>query len=184
MREIIDEHIEIIEQLKNDEDVIVQAVTMMTECVKSGGKILFCGNGGSAADAQHLAAELSGKFYLNREPIDAEALHVNTSYLTAVGNDMGFDKIYSRALKGKGKKGDILVALSTSGKSTNVIEACKMAKELGLKVFSLCGSDASEMSPYSDLILKVNSQDTPRIQEAHILVGHIFCAQIEKTLFG
>ncbi len=183
MREIIDEHIEIIRKLKDEEEVIKQAVDMMTDCVRSGGKILFCGNGGSAADAQHLAAELSGKFYIDRDPINAEALHVNTSYLTAVGNDMGFEKVFSRALKGKGKKGDVLVALSTSGTSKNVIAACKTAKELGMHVFSLCGANESVMKPYSDLLIAVDSDDTPRIQEAHILIGHIFCSEIEKNLF-
>ncbi len=153
------------------------------ETLAHDGKILFCGNGGSAADAQHLAAELSGRFYHDRSPIFAEALHGNTSYLTAVGNDLGFSHIYARAVEAKGRKGDVLVALSTSGKSENVVEAVKKAQEVGMKVVALTGEESGSMEQYSDWIIKIPSRNTPRIQEGHILVGHIICECVEEALF-
>lgn len=160
------------------------AASKMTESLKNGGKIHFCGNGGSAADAQHLAAELSGRFYIDRPPLNAEALHCNSSFLTAVGNDYGFDEVFSRLLKGTARKGDLLVALSTSGNSKNVLNACKTAQLMGVYVVGMTGSSGGEMKNCSDILLNVPSCDTPRIQEAHILVGHILCEQVEKQIFG
>lgn len=159
---------------------------IVNECVqslKSNGKVFFCGNGGSAADAQHLAAELSGRFYFDRPPLDAEALHVNTSYLTAVGNDYGFEKVYERLLKGKGKVGDILIAISTSGNSLNVLKAIEYANSIGIVTVGMTGEGGGKMGPLCKYLIDVPSLDTPRIQESHILIGHIICELIEKQLF-
>ena len=135
------------------------------------------------ADAQHLAAEFSGRFYYDRPPLDAEALHVNTSYLTAVGNDYSFDEIYSRLVKAKGNKGDILVALSTSGNSPNIIKAIETAKINGLITIGLTGETGGAMAGICDLMIRVPSMDTPRIQESHITIGHIICELVEATIF-
>ena len=163
---------------------IESSADMMISVLKEGGKIHFCGNGGSAADAQHLAAELSGRFLLERPPLNAEALHCNTSYLTAVANDYGFELVFSRLLKGIAKRGDLLVGLSTSGNSSNMINAYKTAKEMGVKIISLTGMSGGEMGKWSDILLNVPSSDCPRIQEAHIMMGHILCELIENALFG
>jgi len=150
---------------------------------KNDNKVLFCGNGGSAADAQHLAAELSGKFYINREPLFAEALHVNTSYLTAVANDFSFDEVYSRLVKAKGRKGDILFGISTSGNSINVIKAIEIANKIGMITIGLTGETGGKMKDICKYLINVPSNDTPRIQEAHILIGHIICEIVERELF-
>jgi D-sedoheptulose 7-phosphate isomerase len=147
-------------------------------------KILFCGNGGSAADAQHIAAELSGRFYHDRPPLYAEALHVNTSYLTAVGNDYGYDKVFERMVEAAGRQGDVLVAFSTSGNSPNILQAAHKAQEIGMTVIGLTGSSGGKLATLCQECLQVPSQDTPRIQEAHILIGHILCLLVEKTLFA
>ncbi len=147
------------------------------------GKILFCGNGGSASDAQHLAAELSGRFYKNRAPLFAEALHVNGSYLTAVANDYGFEEVYARMVKAAGRKGDMLVAISTSGNSPNILKAIEAAKIQGMTIIGMTGESGGKMVNLCDILLNVPSTDTPRIQEAHILIGHIICEIIEKELF-
>ncbi len=152
--------------------------------LRNNFSIHFCGNGGSAADAQHLAAELSGRYYLDRKPLDAEALHVNTSYLTATANDFGFDQVYSRLIEAKGRRGDVLVALSTSGNSANVVNAVKQARQQGLIVIGFTGKNISQMDEYCDVLLKVPSTDTPRVQEIHILLGHIICEIVERELFG
>jgi len=163
----------------------IQSVAMaITNSLKADHKILFCGNGGSAADAQHLAAEFSGRFYKDREPLYAEALHCNTSYLTAVGNDYGYDLVYSRILRGIGKPGDVLVGISTSGNSVNILEGMKVAKDKGMIVVSMTGSSGGKMKAGSDFLINVPSQDTPRIQEAHITIGHIICEIVETNLFG
>lgn len=162
---------------------ISQCVFKIVECFKGGNKVLFCGNGGSAADAQHLSAELSGRFKIDRDPLDAEALHVNTSYVTAVANDYSYDEIYSRLVKAKGKKGDILIGLSTSGNSKNVVNAFKIAKEKGMITISLTGAKQNLLEDLSDIIIKVPSQDTANIQESHIMIGHIICDLVEKELF-
>ncbi|MEX0813734.1 MAG: D-sedoheptulose 7-phosphate isomerase [Chitinophagales bacterium] len=154
------------------------------QCYEKGGKVLFCGNGGSAADAQHLAAELSGRFYLDRKPLHAEALHVNTSYLTATANDYSFGQVYSRLIEAQGKKGDILIGLSTSGNSENVIKALEKAKMKGMTTAGFTGAFNGPMEEYCDFLIKIPSQDTPRIQEGHILLGHILCEWVEGALFG
>ena len=162
---------------------IQQAAEMITASLRGGGKIHFCGNGGSAADAQHLAAELSGRFYFDRPPLNAEALHCNTSYLTAVGNDYGYDLVFSRLLRGTAKKGDVIVGISTSGNSKNILEAFKAAKEMGLHIVAMTGASGGQMKDYADILLNVPSTDTPRIQESHIMLGHIFCELVESTMF-
>jgi D-sedoheptulose 7-phosphate isomerase len=163
--------------------VIEEAAEEIISSLRKDGKILFCGNGGSAADAQHLAAELSGRFYYDRDPLPAEALHVNTSYLTAVANDYGYDEVFSRMIKGSGKKGDVLVGLSTSGNSGNIIKAMETAKASGMLTIGFTGETGGKMKDLCHYLINVPSQDTPRIQEAHIMIGHIICELVESTLF-
>lgn len=165
-------------------DRVEETIALCVESLRNEGKIWFAGNGGSAADAQHLAAELSGRFYLDRKPLPAEALHVNSSFLTAVANDYGYDKAYARLIEGCAHPGDVLVAISTSGNSKNILEAAKMAKSIGMKVVAFTGSKGGELRQHCDLLLNVPSDDTPRIQECHILIGHVICENIEKELFG
>ncbi len=162
---------------------IQQAAEMITESLRQGGKIHFCGNGGSAADAQHLAAELSGRFYFDRPPLNAEALHCNTSYLTAVGNDYGYDLVFSRLLRGTAKAGDVIVGISTSGNSKNILNAFEAAKEMGVKIIAMTGETGGAMKDYADILLNAPSKDTPRIQESHIMIGHIICELVETALF-
>ncbi|MGZ5218612.1 MAG: D-sedoheptulose 7-phosphate isomerase [Chitinophagaceae bacterium] len=150
---------------------------------KNGNKVLFCGNGGSAADAQHLAAEFSGRFYTDRKALPAEALHCNTSYLTAVGNDFSFDVIYSRLIDGIGEHGDVLIGLSTSGNSKNIIKAFETAKEKGLVTIGFTGMTGGQLKPISDYLINVPSTDTPRIQESHIMIGHIICQLVEEKMY-
>ena len=186
IRNIIKESIGVKELILSDENLISnieKASQIIIECYRNGGKVLFCGNGGSAADAQHLAAELSGRFYYDRPALEAEALHVNTSYLTAVGNDYSFDLIYSRILSASGKAGDVLVGISTSGNSKNVLEAQKVAKQKGMKIISLTGESGGEMKNSTDCLINVPSKLTPRIQESHIMIGHIICQIVEENLF-
>ena len=162
---------------------IEKAADMITASLKGGGKIHFCGNGGSAADAQHLAAELSGRFYYDRPPLNAEALHCNSSYLTAVGNDYGYEHIFARLMRGTGHKGDVLVGISTSGNSKNILYAYDVCKELGISIISMTGATGGKMKEASDLLLNVPSTDTPRIQESHIMIGHIICELVESAIF-
>jgi len=159
------------------------AAEMIITAYRRDGKILFCGNGGSAADAQHLAAELLGRFYYNRRALYAEALHVNTSYLTAVANDLSFDEVFARQLEAKGRKGDILVALSTSGNSKNTVKAALRAGELGMNIITLTGNNGGKLKALSDVNINVPSKDTARIQEMHITLGHSICQIVERTLF-
>ena len=162
----------------------VQAVAdEMTNLFGHDGKVLFCGNGGSAADAQHLAAELSGRFYYDRPPLFAEALHVNTSYITAVANDYSYDEIYARLVKAKGRKGDMLFALSTSGNSKNILRAIDIANNIGMITVGFTGDTGGAMKHECNYLVNVPSNDTPRIQEAHILLGHIVCEIVESKLF-
>jgi D-sedoheptulose 7-phosphate isomerase len=162
---------------------IKECSLVITNAFKNGNKVLFCGNGGSAADAQHLAAEFSGRFYKDRDALPAEALHCNTSYLTAVANDYSYDVIYSRMIKGIGHTGDVIVGLSTSGNSKNIIEAFKTAKLKGMITIGFTGDTGGEMKNYSDYLINVPSNDTPRIQESHIMVGHIICEMVENLYF-
>ena len=163
---------------------IEQSIALIVKALKDGNKVLFCGNGGSAADAQHLAAELSGRFYFDRAPLPAEALHCNTSYLTAVANDYGYNEVFARMVKGSGKSGDILVGLSTSGNSPNILKAFEVAKQQEMSVIALTGATGGLMKEGADILLNVPSTDTPRIQEAHITIGHIICEQVELQIFG
>ena len=156
----------------------------LVSCFNNDGKVFFCGNGGSAADAQHISAELTGRFYLDRKPLYAEAFHVNSSYMTAVANDYGYDKVYSRMAEACCRKGDVLVGISTSGNSTNIIEALKVAKSQGATIIGMTGETGGKMADLVDVLINIPSSDTPRIQESHILVGHIVCDITEKTLFG
>lgn len=156
---------------------------LLVNLFKSENKLLLCGNGGSAADAQHIAAELSGRFNFDRDPLNAEALHVNGSFMTAVANDYSYDAVYERMIQAQGKKGDALIAISTSGNSPNIVAAVKKAKTLGVTTIGLTGESGGKLNDLCDRILKVPSNDTPRIQESHILIGHILCEIIEESLF-
>ncbi len=183
----INEHNQLMQAILQDEELLQKIELIIQDLVnifKSDRKLLLCGNGGSAADAQHLAAEFSGRFRLNRKPLDAEALHVNTSYITAVGNDYDFDVIYERALEAKGRKGDILFAFSTSGNSENVLRASKKAREMGVKCVGFTGGTACKLDAIADVIVKIPSTNTPRIQEATMVLGHIICEKVEDILFG
>jgi D-sedoheptulose 7-phosphate isomerase len=170
------------------DDKILQTVKdcvyILVTAFKNGNKVLFCGNGGSAADAQHLAAELSGRFYIDRDALPAEALHCNTSYLTAIGNDYGYDVIYSRLIKGIGNKGDVLVGLSTSGNSKNILNAFEIAKEKGMITIAFTGESGGKLKKLADHLINVPSDDTPRIQESHIMLGHIICQLAEEQYFS
>ncbi len=162
---------------------IQQAADYCIDCLKAGGRVLLCGNGGSAADAQHIAAELSGRYLLDRAPLDAEALHVNPSYVTAVANDYSFDEIFARAVRAKGRAGDVLIGISTSGTSKNVRIALQTARQMDMVTIGLTGA-GDQLASTCDLLIQVPSPDTPRIQEAHILIGHILCNLVEKSIFA
>lgn len=162
---------------------VENTVNDIVSCYRQGGKVLWCGNGGSAADAQHLAAELSGRFYYDRPPLNSEALHVNTSYITAVANDYSYDVIYSRLIKAMGRKGDVLIGLSTSGNSANVIKALEEARALGMVTVGMTGETGGKMKDLCDYLINIPSQDTPRIQECHMLLGHTICELVEMKLY-
>ncbi len=164
-------------------NTIEQVTALIVKAFQNGNKVLFCGNGGSAADAQHLAAEFSGRFYSDRNPLPSEALHCNTSYLTAVGNDYGFEFVYSRIVKGMGRQGDVLIGLSTSGNSLNITNALQQARDLGMITVGFTGEGGGKMKPLCDHLVNVPSNDTPRIQECHITIGHIVCQLVEEQLF-
>lgn len=187
IRQRLEEHRQTIEQILADErlqDMIAQVTETIVTCFKYGGRVYFCGNGGSAADAQHLAAEFSGKFYLERDILPSEALHCNSSYITAVSNDLSFDMIYSRLISGIGKAGDVLIGLSTSGNSTNIVKAFEVCREKAITTVAFTGADGGRMRELSRLLINIPSTDTPRIQEAHITIGHIICELVEDEIFG
>ena len=163
---------------------VSDAAQLIEASLRAGGKIHFCGNGGSAADAQHLAAELSGRFYYDRPPLNAEALHCNSSYLTAVGNDYGYDEIFARLMRGTGHKGDILVGISTSGNSKNVYAAAVVGKALGLAVIGLTGKTGGKLKEISDICICAPETETYKIQELHLPIYHEICAQVEKHFFS
>lgn len=165
-------------------DIIADIAKLMISSLRNGHKVLFCGNGGSAADAQHLSAELLGKFKMNRKALPSLALNVNTSALTAVANDFGYDMTFERLIEGLGSEGDVLVGLSTSGKSTNVVRAMIKAHQIGMKTVAFVGNSPGTMGKEADICLMIPSDDTPRIQEAHITAGHIICGLIERALFA
>ena len=164
-------------------DTVQQIVNEIVRCYENGGKVLFCGNGGSAADAQHLAAELSGRFYFDRHPLFAEALHVNSSYVTAVANDYGFDEVFARLVMAMGSKDDVLVGLTTSGNSTNILRAFTEANSLGMITVGLTGETGGQLAEKCTYLLNIPTTDTPRIQEVHIMLGHIICELVEEKLF-
>ncbi|MDR2970117.1 MAG: SIS domain-containing protein [Tannerellaceae bacterium] len=183
----IAQHQDIIREIMDDQKlqaVIAEAAEAIIACFRNGGKVFFCGNGGSAADAQHLSAEFSGKFYIDRPALPSEALHCNTSYLTAAANDYSFDLVYSRLISGIARKGDILIGLSTSGNSKNILAAFSLCREKGITTIGFTGKAGGGMKECADLLVNVPSEDTPRIQEAHILIGHIICEWMESVLFG
>jgi len=165
-------------------NAIETSVDVITNAFKMGNKIYFCGNGGSAADAQHLAAEFSGRFYKDRPALPADALHTNSSYLTAVANDYGYDKVYARIIDGIATEGDVLIGLSTSGNSENIVAAFEVAKLKSVKTIGFTGDSGGKMKELSDVWIPVPSKDTPRIQEAHIMIGHINCQLVEENYFG
>jgi D-sedoheptulose 7-phosphate isomerase len=172
--------------LLSNEKLLNSVVNLATEVIRSyrsGGKVLWCGNGGSAADAQHLAAELTGRFYYDRPPLSSEALHVNTSYITAVANDYGYDHVYSRLVAAMGQRDDILIGLSTSGNSPNVVNALIEGKKRGMFTVGFTGESGGEMKPHCDLLINIPSKDTPRIQECHMLLGHTVCELVEAAVF-
>jgi len=176
-----------VKQLILDDPSMIERIRKVTQiCIdafRNGNKVLFCGNGGSAADAQHLAAEFSGRFYYDRPPLPSEALHVNTSYLTAVANDYSYDEVYARLIKGIGKKGDVLFGISTSGNSANILRAFDEARSLGIITVAMTGYTGGKIAACCEYLLNMPSGDTPRIQESHIMIGHIICELVEAELF-
>ena len=154
----------------------------LTQAFRNGKVLHLCGNGGSAADAQHIAAEFSGRYLLSRKGINAEALHANSSAMTAISNDFGFDNVYARLLEAKGAQGDMLIAISTSGNSPNVLKAAQMAHEIGIDTLALTGANDSKLSNIAKYCIQVPSEFTPTIQECHIMLGHIICHTVEVQL--
>ncbi len=186
IKSVVAESIRVKNEILNNPEMIAlceKIADEIAEAFRQDKKVLFCGNGGSAADAQHLAAEFSGRFYFDRPPLDAEALHVNSSYVTAVGNDYGYDQIFSRVLKAKGRKGDFIIGISTSGNSPNILKAFEVARERGMVIVAMTGASGGKMKDNCDYLLNVPSSDTPRIQESHIMLGHIICELVEEALF-
>jgi len=187
IRQIIQASIKTKEQIMKDArliDTIGNVVDLITTAFRNGNRVYFCGNGGSAADAQHLAAEFSGRFYTDRKALPAEALHCNTSYLTAVANDYGYDLVYARMIDGIGEKGDVLIGLSTSGNSENIIKAFEVAKKKDMINIAFTGETGGKMKELADHLINVPSTDTPRIQESHITIGHIICQMVEEKYFS
>ena len=186
IKNIIQASIDVKKQILESEELIStidKVVSAIALAFQNGHHVYFCGNGGSAADAQHLAAEFSGRFYTDRKALPAEALHCNTSYLTAVANDYGYDLIYSRMIEGIGKEGDVLVGLSTSGNSSNIVKAFETAREKKMFTIGLTGITGGTLKAFSDYLINIPSADTPRIQESHIMMGHIICELVEEKMF-
>jgi D-sedoheptulose 7-phosphate isomerase len=186
IKKIIGESISVKKKILMDEVMMnntIQVVQEIVKAFKDGKRVYFAGNGGSAADAQHLAAEFSGRFYTDRQALPAEALHCNTSYLTAVANDYSYDEIYARLIRGITHPGDVLIGLSTSGNSGNIVKAFEAAREKKVITIGFTGETGGKMKPLSDYIFNIPSTDTPRIQESHILLGHIVCELVEKEYF-
>ena len=186
IKEIIGESLSVKTNILQDERLVGKVrdiVILIVDRFREGKHLYFCGNGGSAADAQHLAAEFSGRFYINRDALPSEALHCNTSYLTAVANDFSYDLIYSRLIKGIGKPGDILVGMSTSGNSTNIVKAFETARAKGITTIGMTGEGGGQLAAVSDYLIDIPSKNTPRIQEGHMLLGHIICQLVEAEYF-
>lgn len=165
-------------------DLIKEVALKTTEVYKNGNKTLIAGNGGSAADAQHIAGEFVSRFYFDRPGIPSIALTTDTSIITAIGNDYGYEKLFARQVQANGVKGDIFIGISTSGNSANIIEALEECKEKGIITVGLTGEKGGKMAEMCDYCIKVPSNETPRVQEAHILIGHIICAVVEEAIFG
>ncbi len=180
--ENVSEHMQCLMALPDLAPRAAEAAGLIARSLAAGGKILLCGNGGSAADAQHLAAELTGRYAFDRRPLAAVALHCDTSALTAIGNDYGYEHIFERQVQALGSTGDVLVGISTSGNSDNVLSAMRTAKDKGLFCIALTGQSGGKMAPIADILLNVPSSHTPRIQEMHILVGHALCGMVEQAL--
>jgi D-sedoheptulose 7-phosphate isomerase len=186
IKKIIGASIAVKQKILLDEEMLkttLDVVNVIVKSFKSGNRVYFAGNGGSAADAQHLAAEFSGRFYTDRLALPAEALHCNTSYLTAVANDYSYDEIYARLMRGIAVPGDVLVGLSTSGNSGNIVKAFETARQKKVITVGFTGESGGKMKPLSDYLFNIPSADTPRIQESHILLGHIVCELVEKEYF-
>ena len=171
-------------KLKEKAPTIEQIAQLWINALANGNKVIFCGNGGSAADSQHLAAELMGRYKFDRPPMPALSLTVDTSALTAIGNDYGYDKVFSRPLKGIGRAGDVLVGISTSGNSKNILDAFEVAKEKGIKTVALTGQSGGKMKEVADICLNVPSDITNNIQEMHIACGHMICGIVDNHFFG
>ena len=177
----LESHREVLERtVEGLQHFIYSAGVIVTEALERGNKVLLCGNGGSAADAQHIAAELTGRFKIERMPLPGIALTTDTSALTAIGNDYGFDQVFSRQVAALAKEGDVVIGISTSGNSLNVIYALETAKEMGCKAIGLTGKGGGKMNDVCDLNIIVPSDDTARIQEMHILIGHILCQLVDN----
>lgn len=186
IRQNIEDSVALKSKVLADEEILGKVEDLANAIVNSyqnKGKVLFCGNGGSAADSEHLAAELSGRYYYDRGPLPAEALHVNTSYLTAVANDYSYNQVYARLLQAVGNDGDVIIGLSTSGNSANVIEALKVGRTKGLVTVGFTGQGGGKMAEHCDIVIAVPSYDTPRIQECHLMIGHAVCQIVELSLF-
>ena len=187
IKQLVQASIDVKKQVLDNEallQTVEQVVNLIVNAFKNGNSVYFCGNGGSAADAQHLAAEFSGRFYKDRKALPAEALHCNTSYLTAVANDYSFELTYSRIIDGIGKKGDVLIGLSTSGNSANIVKAFEQAKTKGLLTIGFTGITGGILKTTSDYLINIPSSDTPRIQECHMLLGHSICQLVEEKYFN
>ncbi len=168
----------------NFQNLAVQVATRIINSIRAGGKVLFFGNGGSAADAQHLAAEFTGRYLKDRSALPALALNVNSSSVTAIGNDYGFDSVFARQIEGLGKEGDVAVGISTSGNSRNIVQALEIAKSKSIYAVALTGASGGILRKIADCTIRIPSEETPRIQECHILIGHIICEIVEERLFG
>lgn len=177
----IDSHKKTLEELKTINADVLKACEMIANTLKNGGKVLVCGNGGSAADSQHFAAELTGRYKTERSPLCGIALTTDTSAITAIGNDYGYDEVFARQVGGIGRSGDILVGISTSGNSKNILNALEVAKRLKIKTIGLSGKGGGKMNGLCDLNLVVPSNDTARIQEMHILIIHTICCAVDMA---
>ena len=178
----LDEHLDVVRTLRDSTGTISEIAGIITAALRSGGKVLTFGNGGSATDAQHLVGELVGRYYLERKALPAVALTTNTSIITAVANDYEFDRVFERQIEALGCPGDVAVGISTSGHSRNVLRALRKAKDIGLSAVGMSGGDADEMETETDVCLRVQSSDTPRVQEAHITAIHIICEWVEREI--
>ena len=186
LRKAIETSITIKQEILSDSellDTVQSIIDLLVIKLSHGARVFWCGNGGSAADAQHLSSELSGRFYKDRLPLNSEALHVNSSYLTAVANDYGFDEVYARALLAKATNRDVLICLTTSGKSPNILRAIEQAEKMNVEIICFTGDNGISQTDGIAHLIKIPSSDTPRIQEAHMLLGHIICEKIEANIF-